>query len=135
MVDPLDDEQRNVADTCLLLLQAARDTREQLHRHGTLLADWSKDSSLETWFPLTAEEFTRTKTALASLQEANSRLSAELMEARKGNGAVEEMIEGMIRNMGVLHKALTIAAERCGKAPSFFLEVAASQLTPPTEEQ
>lgn len=69
LVDPLDDEQRNVADTCVLLLQAARDHREQIYRQGVLPADWSKDSSLETWFPLTAEELTQAKSQLSQAQQ------------------------------------------------------------------
>jgi hypothetical protein len=37
---------------------------DEIHGHHCLPADWFQDSSLETWFPLTAEEL-KNKTALA----------------------------------------------------------------------
>jgi hypothetical protein len=44
-----------------------------IHGYNALPADWFEDSSLETWFPLTAEELKRTK-------EENVKLKSELAE-------------------------------------------------------
>lgn len=45
-----------------------RERDKALSYIATLPADWHEDSSLETWFPLTAEELERTKTELAALR-------------------------------------------------------------------
>lgn len=52
----------------------------QIHGCRTLPADWFEDSSLETWFPLTAEELKRVK-------EENVNLKRELSELHQNIAA------------------------------------------------
>ena len=81
MVDPLEDSGLKVAEMCELLLHQAREDREKLNRSpANFPADWNQDSSLETWFPLTAEEFSRTKIALAASQQQVAALEARNKE-------------------------------------------------------
>jgi hypothetical protein len=72
MVDPLEQGDLKVAEMCEVLLGAACENRQalqdQIDRAGNLPANWKEDSSLETWFPLTAEELARTKAELATLR-------------------------------------------------------------------
>lgn len=90
MIDPLDEPEPSlkIAELCEMLLNQAREDREKLNRSPfNWPADWNKDSSLETWFPLTAEELTRIKAENAKLQARLDAMSApvsdeELKEAR-----------------------------------------------------
>ena len=43
--------------------------RHVIHGFSALPADWHEDSSLETWFPLTAEEMKRDKDQIATLSD------------------------------------------------------------------
>ena len=43
--------------------------RHVIHGFRALPADWHEDSSLETWFPLTAEEMKRDKDQIATLSD------------------------------------------------------------------
>ena len=82
MIDPLDEPEPSVkiAELCEMLLNQAREDREKLNRAPfNWPADWNKDSSLETWFPLTAEELERIKSENARLTEA-LRVKEEEME-------------------------------------------------------
>jgi len=64
MVDPLEGPE-NIAQMTKSLRESALESRERLHG---LPADWHKDSSLETWFPLTAEEEKRKDAEIAALK-------------------------------------------------------------------
>ena len=44
--------------------------RSPFHGYALLPADWNEDSSLETWFPLTAQEMRENKAELAVLRES-----------------------------------------------------------------
>lgn len=74
LIDPLEQETMKVDDMCQVLLHAASDNRQalqdQIDRAGNLPANWKEDSSLETWFPLTAEELKRANSELAALRAA-----------------------------------------------------------------
>jgi hypothetical protein len=62
-----------------------------IHGYKALPADWFEDSSLETWFPLTAEELTRTKAERDQLRTQLATAQAELAALRK-NG-VESFVK------------------------------------------
>jgi len=89
MVDPLEDSELKVAEMCEVLLNAACENRQalqdQIDRAGNLPANWKEDSSIETWFPLTAEEFTRTK---AKLQTAEATLGALMLWIEEASAKV-----------------------------------------------
>lgn len=76
MIDPLDEPELKVYEMCELLLHQAREDREKLNRSpANLPADWNEDSSLETWFPLTAvrmEALERSHKALLELFMADA---------------------------------------------------------------
>jgi hypothetical protein len=84
MVDPLDSSDLKVVEMCELLLNAACENRQalqdQLDRAGNLPANWKDDSSLETWFPLTAEELRRKDAELSLLRGENERLKAPVSD-------------------------------------------------------
>ena len=48
---------------------------DEIHGYKALPADWFEDSSLETWFPLTAQELAELKRQLAATQESYRRVS------------------------------------------------------------
>jgi hypothetical protein len=48
---------------------------DEIHGYKALPADWFTDSSLETWFPLTAQELTETKRQLSAMRESYERVS------------------------------------------------------------
>jgi hypothetical protein len=52
---------------------------DEIHGYKALPADWFTDSSLETWFPLTAQELAETKSRLSAMRESYERVS-ELAE-------------------------------------------------------
>ena len=87
MIDPLDDSGFKVAELCELLLHQAREDREKLNRSpANLPADWNQDSSLETWFPLTAEELKRKTERIATL-------TAQLHDAEAERDRMLEALE------------------------------------------
>ncbi len=83
MIDPLDDPEPSVkiAELCEMLLNQAREDREKLNRSPfNSPADWNTDSSLETWFPLTAEEMVNLKAENAALKARLEQLSGPVTE-------------------------------------------------------
>jgi hypothetical protein len=73
MIDPCDEPEPSVkiAELCEMLLNQAREDREKLNRApANLPADWDADSSLETWFPLTAKELRALQAERDALREA-----------------------------------------------------------------
>jgi hypothetical protein len=84
MVDPLDEPELKVAEMCDLLLTQARQDRETLNRSPfNYPADWNQDSSLETWFPLTAEELSSLHAERDALKAQVAALSAPMSPDEK----------------------------------------------------
>jgi hypothetical protein len=61
---------QSIWPTCCPWCAATKEEiKEMAQKLLSLPADWKEDSSLETWFPLTAEELKRTKEERATLIE------------------------------------------------------------------
>lgn len=88
---------RKFTDAALAQLTAILEENQRLKDYiASLPANWDEDSSLETWFPLTAEELKRTKAE-------NQRLAKENIE-------LEEILEGerskVADGVAAIHKVL-----------------------------
>jgi len=66
------------------LANAVKKVAELQGKIDSLPADWQKDSSLETWFPLTAEELRRVKDDYARLQRTVKFMEEEYLKAHGG---------------------------------------------------
>lgn len=97
MIDPLDDPdpQMKVASMCELLLHQAREDREKLNRSpANFPADWNQDSSLETWFPLTAEELSAARLKIEQLEAQVAKLKADLASTEESLEAQQAKYDG-----------------------------------------
>jgi hypothetical protein len=132
MVDPVEDPdpQIKVADMCELLLHAASDNRralqDQMDRAGNLPANWKEDSSLETWFPLTAEELERTKSENAELtKQLALERSERATEAVAWKGIVAQLEQQVERLKDTAADVYVHARYSCPQwgRPDFMLEL------------
>lgn len=110
---------------------AAKDAEiaELKSKLASLPADWNTDSSLETWFPYSAEEIERLRSDVAKLRAR----VAELERAQQWrplvqevNSAVAELMHGSDPREN-LHSRVNKAAAACER----FLEATRSQQEPP----
>lgn len=97
---------------------------------ATLPAKWHEDSSLETWFPLTAEELKRTKAECATIRkERDEARAAVRYECEQKAIAIEQSLAdsdracaseaqlSTLRDLDVNGIAETIAHEVCDETP------------------
>jgi hypothetical protein len=90
---------------------------------GNQPAKWTEDSSLETWFPLTAKELTRTKDELAALRESHR----ELMVNNERLMAYRQWLRGGFRE--IANRKLTKTQE-----DDLYQQYAKDTLSGPTED-
>ena len=118
MVDPVldPDPELKIAGLYELLLHQAREDREKLNRSpANLPADWSQDSSLETWFPLTAEELTRTKADVERFRlDGEREVALYKGERDRFQGVIERLTAALTLARPVLDEALqTLCQSYC----------------------